>query len=318
MFNTSDCTRAKASHPLTRVLAASAVLLCAPAPSEGRVKQPEPETVSLYLNVEKSGGLITGLDPRNFRLYADGRPAPFRLEKPEEPASIALLVEYSRSSGYYIEDLDAAMRGFLKNASGGNWYALATYSQGLTINADFTRMTGEIVDAYSGLGPPTWNEINTCDAVHEMLDKMGRLPGRRVLIVVGSGIDTFSEHTLDDVKKKIEATDVVVFAAGAGAQFRGAYEAYPGEGVRMSLLQAQSFLRMPADSSGGFAWFPNHFDAFPDVIRGAMQSIECQYRLVYQSPLRLSGKFQKIRVEALRIVNDKREDFKVLVRSGWR
>jgi hypothetical protein len=31
-----------------------------------------------------------------------------------------------------------------------------------------------------------------------------------------------------------------------------------------------------------------------------------------------SGKFQKIKVEAFRVVNDKREDFRVLVRQGWR
>lgn len=318
MFNTSDCARAKASQPLIQVLIALTVMVCAPAPSWARValKQPEPETVSLYLNVEKGDKLITGLGQENFRLYIDGKFVPFRLEKPEEPASIALLVEYSRSSGYYLEDLDTAMRGFLKYAPEGNWYALGTYSQGLTVNADFTWLTGEIVDAYSGLGPPMWNEINTYDAIYEMLDKMGRLPGRRVLIVAGSGIDTFSEHNLDDVKKKIESVNVVVFVAGAGSVFRGAYDLNPG--ARLTLFQAQAFLQMIANSSGGFAWFPNHVNAFPDVIHGTMQSIECQYRLVYQSPLRLDGKFHKIKVEAFRIVNDKREDFKVLVRSGWR
>lgn len=58
--------------------------------------------------------------------------------------------------------------------------------------------------------------------------------------------------------------------------------------------------------------------AFPDVIQGTMQSIETQYRLVYQNLIRPGGKFDKIKIEAFRIVNDKREDYKVLVRSGWR
>jgi hypothetical protein len=75
---------------------------------------------------------------------------------------------------------------------------------------------------------------------------------------------------------------------------------------------------MLALKSGGFAWFPNHFNAFPDVMQGIMQSIATQYRLVYEPPVRNSGKFQKIKVEAFRIVNDKRENFKVLVREGWR
>jgi hypothetical protein len=49
-----------------------------------------------------------------------------------------------------------------------------------------------------------------------------------------------------------------------------------------------------------------------------MQSIATQYRLVYDAPAGSSGRFQKIKVEAFRVVNDKREDFTVLVREGWR
>jgi hypothetical protein len=86
----------------------------------------------------------------------------------------------------------------------------------------------------------------------------------------------------------------------------------------MTLLQAQAFPRMLAERSGGFAWFPNQFSAFPDVIPGTMESIETQYGLIYQSSIRQAGKFHKIKVEAFRIVDDKREDYRVLVRSGWR
>jgi VWFA-related protein len=302
-----------ASYPVAALLAVAATLA-----AREPATMPATDIVPLYLNVEKGGKLIMGLGQKNFRVYVDGKLVPFRMERPEEPASIALLVEYSRSSGYYLDDLDAAISGFLKHAPEGNWYALATYSQGLTVNADFTQMTGEISNAYAALGPPMWNEINTYDAIYEMLDKMGRLPGRRILIVAGSGIDTFSEHTLNDVKKKLEAVNVVVFVAGAGSAFRGAYEGYLNDIDRMSLLQSRAFLQMLADSSGGFAWFPNQSVAIPDVIEGTMQSIACQYKIVYQSPPRVDGKFHKIKVEAFRFLDDKREDFKVLVRSGWR
>jgi VWFA-related protein len=314
MFNTS------ASRSIIVLLAvATAICISAPLSAREPAKIPASEDVSLYLNVEMKGGkLITGLGRNNFRLYVDGKPGPFRLEKPEEPASIALLVEYSRSSGYYFNDLDAAMQGFLKHAPEGNWYALATYSQDLLVNADFTKMTGEIVDAYSGLGQPMWNEINTYDAVYEMRDKMSRLPGRRILIITGSGIDTFSEHNLDDVKKKLESVNVAIFVAGAASAFRGAMEGYLSDSARMSLLQARAFLQMLADFSGGFAWFPNQSQAIPSIMEGTMQSIACQYQLVYQSPRRVDGKFHKIKVEAFRLIDDKREDFKVLVRSGWR
>lgn len=298
-----------------------AVLLAVVALSLGQLPgrvESQLEPVSLYLNVQKGGDLVTGLRAGNFRLYEDGKSQPFRLEKPEEPASIALLVEHSASSGYFGEDIGACLQGFLKHAAEGHWYALATYNRELHIHTDFTKRIGEITDAYSRIGVPLWSEIDTYDAVYKMLDKMGKLPGRRILIVIGSGLDTFSRHTLDQVKKKAETENVTIFAAGLGSLFRGSYESYLDTSQRMTFVQAQAFLRMLAGKTGGFAWFPRMPNAFPDVMQGIMQSIATQYRIDYVTAARGSGKVRKIKMEAFRVIDDKREDFNVLVREGWR
>jgi VWFA-related protein len=314
MFDTANNIQRQTAWKVVIGLAA----LAWPLGARSGAVEPRTESRSLYLNVEKGSGLISGLTQENFRLYVDGKPQPFRLEKPEEPASVALLVEHSGSSGYFADDLNAALQGFLKHAPEGHWYALATFSHELEIQTDFTKQIGEITGTYSQLGLPTWSEIDTYDAVYEMLDKMGRLPGRRILIVVGSGLDTFSEHGLRQVQKKAEGENVTIFVAGLGSLFRGVYDSYLDSSARMSLVQAQAFLQMLATKTGGFAWFPNQFNAFSDVIQGIMQSIATQYRLVFEAPLNGSGKFHKVKVEAFRVVNDKREDFKVLVREGWR
>ena len=276
------------------------------------------ETVSLYVNVEKDGKLITGLQRGNFRLSEDGKAREFRLEKPEEPASIAFLVEYSASSVAFLEDIAYVFDGFQAHGVEGHWYALATYANTLEIHTDFTKQLGEITQTYAGLGNATWNEVNTYDAVYDMLDKMGRLPGRRILVVIGSGIDTFSERNMDDVKKKIEADNVTIFAAGLGSILRGAYQAYMSPSGQMQLVQAQAFLQMLASKSGGFAWFPTMSNAFHDVTEGILQSISTQYRIVYDTKIKGAGKFKKIKLEAFTVVNDKRQNFKVLVREGWR
>ncbi len=312
-------TRNKTGFLRTHKLAGLAALVLTGAAGTAlasRLSQPEP--VSVYLNVERGDALVTGLTHANFHLYEDGDARPFRLEKPEKPASIALLVEYSQASWYYLNDIDTSMEAFLGHAFPGNWYALATYSHDLEIDVDFTRQTGKIMEAYSELGQPMWNEVDTYDAIYSMLDKMGRLPGRRILIIIGSGFDSFSGHTLDDVRKKAESENVVIFAAGAGSMLRGIYEPYLSSMARMDLLQARAFLQMLAEKTGGFAWFPNQEGAFPDVMRGIMQSIRTEYRLVYETSAPGSGKFHKLKVEAFHVANDHREDFKVLVRDGWR
>jgi Ca-activated chloride channel family protein len=286
------------------------------APAYAQVAEP----VSLYVTVTQGDKLIGGLRQENFRLYEDGQSREFRLAEPEQPISIALLVEYSQSSSLYFDDIQAAVQWFVKEAPEGNWYALATFSKDMEIQVDFTKLVGRITEAFFEPGGPLWNEVNTFDAVDEMLDTLGRLPGRRVLIVVGSGLDTFSERTLDRIQKRIQSTssNVTVYAVGAGSLLRGTYEPYLSASARMSLLQAQSFMRTLADESGGEAWFPNFQAAYPDVMRSIMQDIAFQYRLVYVPQIPRDGKFHKIKVEAFQIVNDKRQNFKVSARKGWR
>ena len=179
-------------------------------------------------------------------------------------------------------------------------------------------MTGRIGDTFSTLGPPTWDEADTYDAVYKMLDIMGRLPDRRVLILIGSGLDSLSAHTLEDVEKKAESVNVTIYCVAAGSAYRGMYEPYLGTMARMNLLEGRAFLQMLADKSGGQAWFPNEEGAYQDIMKGIVQSLQNQYRLVYNLQIPQDGKFHKLKVEAFQVVNDHRKDFKVRVRDGWR
>ena len=113
MFDTTNYIRRQAAWKVVIGLAALTWSLGARTANVG----PPDEPRSLYLNVEKGSNLITGLTQRNFRLHLDGKPHPFRLEKPEDPASVALLVEHSGSSGYFADHLNAALQGFLNTHS---------------------------------------------------------------------------------------------------------------------------------------------------------------------------------------------------------
>jgi Ca-activated chloride channel family protein len=305
----------------SQALAALAVLaLVGPAVAGGAAASQAraSEEVSLYVTVVQGDKLIGGLRPENFRLYEDGQARDFRLEEPEGPASIALLVEHSRSSYLYFSDIQSSVLSLVKQLPEGNWYAFSTFSRDMTVEVDFTKLSGKITDAFTSLASPLWSEINTYDAIYDTLDALGGLPGRRVLIVIGSGIDTFSGRTLDDVRKKLQATNVTVYAVGAGSNLRGRYESYLGSSAQMRLRQSQAFMQMLADESGGEAWFPRFEAAFGDVMRGVLQDIAFQYRLVYSRQVPEDGKLHNLRVEAFQITGDKRLDFKVLNRLGWR
>jgi hypothetical protein len=242
--------REEVAAVVTICLEAAAVLVLSEF-AQAQAAQP----VSIYVNAVQGDKLIGGLRQGNFRLFEDGQSREFRLTEPEQPISVALLVEYSQSSYVYFEDIQTATLSFMKEAPEGNWYALATFSKDIEIHVDFTKLGGRITEAFSDLGTPIWSEINTHDAVYELLDVLGRLPGRRLLIVIGSGVDTFSERNLDQSRKKIQSTNVTVYGVAAGSQFRGMYQAYLRGSTQLSLLQAESYMPMLANESGGEAWF---------------------------------------------------------------
>jgi len=297
------------------VLAALAVL-GGPA-RRAAAAEPGSGEVSVYFTVEQGDKLVSGLPQGAFRLFEDGRPRPFRLAEPETPVSIVLLIEYSQSSWLYFNDIERAVEGFMDTAPEGNWYALATYSHGVTIHVDFTKRKGELLNAYQQLGQPMWIDTNLYDAVYEILDKMGRLSGRRVLILISSGYDSFSSHGFPDVRKKVEECNVTVFGVGLGSLLRGQYDAYLSDATRMDLRAAEAFMNMLANKSGGQAWFPRFESAFEDVMRGIMQTLQHQYRLVYTPGIRPDGKFHKIRLEVVPEAVTGRK-VKVRVREGWR
>jgi VWFA-related protein len=228
-----------------------------------------------------------------------------------------LLVEYSQQTWRYLTDIQNAIEGFVENAPEGNWYALVTFDHDTNVVVDFTKEARRISSAFSELGQPFWNETDTFDAISNVLDMTSRLPGRRVIVFVGAGIDSFSRHSFGDVEKAVESTNVTVYALGAGSAYRGYYDLYLSTSARMDLLQAQAFLNMVADRSGGEAWFPNMDIGFRDAMKGVMQDLSTQYKIVLKD-VPSDGRQHKLKVEAFTVVNDKRKDFKVRVRDSIR
>ena len=55
------------------------------------------------------------------------------------------------------------------------------------------------------------------DALYDTLDRLDRVEGKKYIILVTTGIDTFSKLTLDKIMKKIKDTkDVTIFPISVG------------------------------------------------------------------------------------------------------
>ena len=66
-----------------------------------------------------------------------------------------------------------------------------------------------------------FSETNLFDALYDTLDRVDRIEGHKYVILITSGIDTFSKLNLDQITKKVKAThDVTIFPVSIGGYLR--------------------------------------------------------------------------------------------------
>jgi VWFA-related protein len=187
---------------------------------------------------------------------------------------------------------------------------------------------------YQSLGQltiPGFSETDMFDAVYSTLDRLTRIEGRKYVVLIGSGIDTFSKITLDKVLQKIKATpNVTIFSVGTGQFARITGNARSGmfgpKGI--DYLQADNQMTTFARMTGGMSFFPRFQGEMPDIFHSINDSIRNKYVLTYTpTNAKQDGSYRKIRVELvdnegqpLKMQDEKHHAMKydVIARDGYK
>ena len=126
---------------------------------------------------------------------------------------------------------------------------------------------------------------------------------RRAVILVASGIDTFSKINYGDTRKILQNSGIPVYIIGTGNLFFkkygdmiGAQDSLLGDPGRMSFLQAQNALKTFANETGG-AYYPVTFEGeVPKVLNSINSLLRSQYSLAFNPGDVRDGKQHKIKV----------------------
>jgi VWFA-related protein len=292
---------------------------------------------------KKTGGIIQGLKKEHFEIYEDGiKMEVENFSTPEAPVTMVLLLEYSKlvdvlgsgTGGFFepgrIEILRPAYEFVNRFVQPKDFISIVAYDIRPTPLVDFTDDKSKLMQAVSLLirNNPAFTESNMFDALKfilrggvgdsvvlednksERTDYAGlyEVNARTAILLIGSGLDTFSKINFDEARKIVENSGVPIYALGTGNLFMKKYDQGldPGRGInisgipfdRMTFLQAQNTLKTFADSTGG-KYIPI---TFPGEIPAALQTIQALVRNMYSmgytpSNTRREGKRRKIQVK---------------------
>ncbi len=248
----------------------------------------------------------------------------------DAPITIVLLLEFSKLGyQYFTYNARNWSAAFLSNLKPNDWVALETFNMRSNVEVDFTHNRDEIMQGLYQMVFPPFSESNLFDALADVLDRMKDAKGKKSVLVLASGIDTFSKMNLDQVMKRIRETDATIFTVGVGEQFfiRADAGGGMGSGAQLTYLQAQNQLKTFAAMTGGRSWLPRFDGEIPSIMQDVAASLRNQYSMAYSpSNSALDGKYRKIKVELvapdggpLTVLDQKgkKVKFQVYARQGY-
>lgn len=292
---------------------------------------------------KKSGQIVNGLKRENFSLFTDGNPQTItNFSTPEAPITLAMVLEYSKLGelmGYYgsggqepgqyelIRPTAMFLSQFIKPE---DYVSVIAYDLRPTPITDFTNDPARIQQVISMLlrNPPAFSDANLFDALkltliggkgdaaaldnspQRVVDYAGMVAvqgsRRRAVLLIGSGLDTFSKINQDQARKIVQNAGIPIYIIGTGNLFLKKYDHLldPGHGSnilgipldRMSFLQANNILGTFAKETGG-AYYPITFAGeLPKVLGSINALLRSQYSLAFNPGDIHDGKQHKIKV----------------------
>jgi VWFA-related protein len=309
-----------------------------PAPAAPKIKNPEgmpsysvridvPEvTVDVGVLLEKTHQFVPGLKPSNFRVYEDGvQQKVSGFKRVEAPITALMICEFAANSYSFIYDMRNAAFAFAQQLRPQDYVALMTYDMRTQIQLDFTQDKRQFLEAINSLRIPGFSETNLFDALYEGLDRLERIEGQKYIILISTGVDTFSKLTLDKILKRVKnSQDITIYTVSTG----GFARAMSRRGDNMTFLQGDNQMKTFSSMTGGASYFPRFSGEMPDIFREINQNIRSKYELVYR-PLnaKQDGTYRKLRIELvdeegqpLHIQDEKHKPLKfdIIAREGYR
>jgi Ca-activated chloride channel family protein len=311
-------------------------------PKDGQLPEGSPTFRSDAITVtvdtavmDNKGHFIPGIPKTDFRVLEDGVPQQISgFSLGEAPMTIAMVIEFSaRFQQFYswpwFQTLSAAY-GFLQTLKPEDYVAVIAYDLRTEILTDFTTDRQQVGEAMQRLRIPGFSESNLYDAVVDTAQRMQDIEGRKAIVLISSGLDTFSKLTFDKARRALQDAGVPIYAVGLMQTQRELADAsgQMDSSMRLDFLQADNQMRTFASETGGMSFFPRFDGEMPNIFQTISQALRTNYVLSYNpSNQARDGKVRHIKVELIdpqthepiRMKDDKGKaiKYKIIAKPGY-
>jgi Ca-activated chloride channel family protein len=230
---------------------------------------------------------VTALHKQDFRLYEGEKAQEIRyFFEDEEPLSVAVLLDVSKSMGEKIYTEREALDNFFNNANPQDEYFVITFSDRPRLVADSTNSLEEMQRPLM-LAEPS-GPTAMLDAIYLAEGRLRTAKyKRRAIVIISDGGDNVSHHSHKEIRGLVRESDVEVYAIGL-------FEAAPFGTIEEKL--GKMWLSQITDCTGGRTVAIQKREGVPEAAAAISREIRSQYVLGYHPANSRDGKWRKIKV----------------------
>jgi Ca-activated chloride channel homolog len=290
-----------------------------PVPTPPGNEQIKTFEVRLPVTVLQKKDLVSGLAQNDFQILEDGVPqeiTSFTTDKSNPPVFVGVLMDTSPST--------AGKLGFSKEAAKNFLYtvlqlrkdkaAFMTFDHQVNLLTDFTDKT-DVLDKAVDNVKKTGSQTALYDAVWQFADeKLRNVPGRRVIVLITDGDDTFSRADLNDAVDIAQRTETTIFGISTKAGFLGSV---PGVEAGTVKDKGDKFLTQLCEETGGEAFFTGDMTALERAFKKISEELKSQYIITYRpANQNFDGRSRKIEVRFAD--KEKTDKYKIRTKKSYR
>jgi VWFA-related protein len=267
--------------------------------------------------IDKKGQFVPNLTKNDFVILEDRVPQQIETFSDDIgqvlPVYVAVLMDTSPSTGGKIKFEQESALNFIQTVvrERKDQVLFATFDHEINLLQDFTNKLDLLNRAVSSV-KKTGTQTALYDAVWQFCDeKLRTAAGRRVLVVITDGEDTYSRANLRDAIDIAQRTETTIFAISTKAGF---IAAVPGVEAGEVKDKKDRELTTLAEETGGAAFFTGDMLALERSFSKIAKELRAQYLITYK-PIndRYDGSFRKIEVK----LAEGRKDLKVRTKRGY-
>lgn len=226
------------------------------------------EAIQVTVTVSDDSGRFVGSIPKDaFKVYEDGKPQPVTYFASQDvPLELTVAVDISGSMTPAMPKLKKAVKDFLLAVPSKDQVTLLGFNDSVFALTRKQTDPQERVKAVDRLAP--WGATALYDVIIRAVDMLGRQIGRKALVVFSDGEDQGSHVSIEDVERKLQASDVTLYII---AQGRGISQDY--------LRRTMQRLTVP---TGGRTFTTDSVDQLHVAFEDLLDELSNQYLLGYQ------------------------------------